>query len=84
MQEVAINLVTVLDTLGITERGVVVMGDGAGADIAARSAMYYPTRVQGVLLLNFHGANNRDNVEKNSLVYQENCTLNMNNVNWMR
>ena len=80
MQEVAIDLVTVLDTLGITDRGVVVMGEGVGANIAARFAMYYPNRVQGVLLMNFHGANNRNIAEKNSLVYQENCALNRNNV----
>ena len=80
MQEVAINLVTVLDMLGITDRGVVVMGEGAGANIAARFAMYYPNRVRGVVLLNFHSANKRDDIDKKKQNYQGNWELNMNNV----
>ena len=52
MNTLAMNLVTVLDQLGVKDRGVVVLGDGAGANIASRFAMYHPNRVYGVVLIN--------------------------------
>jgi protein NDRG1 len=52
MNTLAINLVTVLDQLGVKDRGVVVLGDCAGANIASRFAMYHPNRVYGLVLIN--------------------------------
>merc|ERR1719348_933696 len=45
------EMVTVLDTLGVNNKAVIVMGEGAGADIATRFAMNYPSRVWGVVLI---------------------------------
>eukprot|EP00090_Calanus_glacialis_P013875 TRINITY_DN2250_c0_g1_i2.p1 TRINITY_DN2250_c0_g1~~TRINITY_DN2250_c0_g1_i2.p1 ORF type:complete len:322 (-),score=110.47 TRINITY_DN2250_c0_g1_i2:163-1128(-) len=50
MQMLGMNLVTVLDQLQISR--VVVLGDGAGANIACRFAMCHPSRVHGVVLIN--------------------------------
>ena len=50
MASLGMDLVTVLDQLRINR--VVVMGEGAGANIAARFAMNHPTRVQGLVLVN--------------------------------
>ena len=44
------NLVTVLDQMRIPQ--VVVLGEGAGANIAARFASIHSNRVQGMLLIN--------------------------------
>ena len=50
MQTLGMNLVTVLDQLQVSH--VVVLGNGAGANIACRFAMCHPTRVYGVVLIN--------------------------------
>merc|ERR1711976_693110 len=50
MASLGMDLVTVLDQLRINR--VVVMGEGAGANIAARFAMNHPSRVQGMVLVN--------------------------------
>eukprot|EP00090_Calanus_glacialis_P035219 TRINITY_DN6016_c0_g1_i4.p1 TRINITY_DN6016_c0_g1~~TRINITY_DN6016_c0_g1_i4.p1 ORF type:complete len:319 (-),score=91.45 TRINITY_DN6016_c0_g1_i4:136-1092(-) len=50
MQEIGLNLVTILDQLRIQR--VVALGDGAGAYLAARFAMCHPNRVHGVILIN--------------------------------
>jgi len=50
LANLGMNLVTVLDQLRINR--VVVMGEGAGANIAARFAINHPTRVNGLLLVN--------------------------------
>ena len=80
IQDLAINMVTVLDTLGITDRGVVVMGEGAGANIAARFAMYYPNRVYGAVLINFHNSRTIQNKDKRNQINKNSCALNMTNV----
>ena len=49
LSSLGLNLVTVLDHLRISR--VVVLGAGAGANIAARFAMNHPGRVQGMLLV---------------------------------
>lgn len=49
LSTLGMNLVTVLDHLRISR--VVVLGAGAGANIAARFAMNHPGRVQGMLLV---------------------------------
>jgi len=69
---ISLEMVTVLDTLGVKDRAVIVMGEGAGADIATRFAMYYPSRVWGVLLINSKG--------KKSVKGLDSCALNMKNV----
>ena len=69
---ISLEMVTVLDTLGVKDRAVIVMGEGAGADIATRFAMYYPSRVWGVLLINRKG--------KKSVAGLDSCALNMKNV----
>jgi len=84
MQTLGMNLVTILDQLRVAR--VVVMGDGAGANIAARFAIYHPGRVHGVVLINcsphkgesgflkiFKGS------RKNSKD-EETCKVNINNV----
>ena len=75
MQALGMNLVTVLDHLGVKDRGVVVMGDGAGATIASMFAMYHPHRVYGVVLINrmLKG-------QKKGIDGVENCALNLKNV----
>jgi hypothetical protein len=50
MDTLGMNLVTVLDQLRVAS--VLVLGDGAGANIAARFAMNHPGRVHGVVLIN--------------------------------
>jgi protein NDRG1 len=50
MQMLGMNLVTVLDQLQINR--VMVLGDGAGANMASRFAMCHPSRVHGVVLIN--------------------------------
>jgi len=50
MQAIGLNLVTILDLLRIQR--VVAIGDGAGANIVTRFAMYHPGRVHGVVLIN--------------------------------
>ena len=49
LASLGLNLVTVLDHLRISR--VVLLGAGAGANIAARFAMNHPGRVQGMLLV---------------------------------
>merc|ERR1711892_397862 len=75
MQALGMNLVTVLDHLGVKDRGVVVMGDGAGGSIASMFAIYHPHRVYGVVLINcmFKG-------QKKAIDGVENCALNLKNV----
>jgi len=50
LQKIGMGLVTVLDELRI--QNVVVLGDGAGANIALRFGLCHPTRVEGLVLLN--------------------------------
>jgi len=50
MGSLGLSLVTVLDQLRISR--VVVLGEGAGANIAARFAACHPSRVQGLVLVN--------------------------------
>ena len=78
MNTLAMNLVTVLDQLGVNDRGVVVLGDGAGAYIASRFAMYHPNRVYGVVLINSDTGKGGDC--KTDLRGVENCALNLKNV----
>ena len=78
MNTLAMNLVTVLDQLGVKDRGVVVLGDGAGANIAARFAMYHPKRVYGVMLIDCQLGMGDD--LKKELRGVENCALNLKNV----
>merc|ERR1711892_703297 len=75
MQALGMNLVTVLDHLGVKDRGVVVLGDGAGASIASMFAMYHPNRMYGVVLINrmLKG-------QKKGIDGVENCALNLRNV----
>ena len=49
LADLGMNLVTVLDQLRVSR--VVLLGSGAGANIAARFAMNHPGRVQGMLLV---------------------------------
>ena len=49
MQEMSEAVLGILDILNLTE--VVILGVGAGANIAARFAMNHPGRVQGMLLV---------------------------------
>ena len=49
LSALGLNLVNILDQLRVSR--VVLMGSGAGANIAARFAMNHPGRVQGVLLV---------------------------------
>ena len=49
LADLGMNLVTVLDQLRISR--VVLLGLGAGANIAARFAMNHPGRVEGMLLV---------------------------------
>ena len=69
---ISLEMVTVLDTLGVKDRAVIAMGEGAGADIATRFAMYYPSRVWGVLLINRIGKGSVSGLDK--------CALNLKNV----
>lgn len=50
LSQLGMNLVSVLDHLRVNR--VVVLGEGAGANIAARFAANHPTRVAGIMLLN--------------------------------
>lgn len=50
LQKIGMGLVTVLDELRI--QNVVVLGDGAGANIALRFGLCHPTRVEGLVLIN--------------------------------
>eukprot|EP00092_Neocalanus_flemingeri_P002791 GFUD01002988.1.p1 GENE.GFUD01002988.1~~GFUD01002988.1.p1 ORF type:complete len:301 (-),score=93.37 GFUD01002988.1:107-1009(-) len=50
MQELGLNLVTVLDHLRISR--VVGLGDGAGANIITRFGMCHPSRVHGLVAIN--------------------------------
>merc|ERR1711892_1370222 len=75
MQALGMNLVTVLDHLGVKDRGVVVLGDGAGASIASMFAMYHPHRVYGVVLIN-----RKLKGQKKGIDGVENCALNLKNV----
>jgi len=53
MHQLGLNLVTVLDILRIKQ--IVILGDGAGANIATRFAIFHPTRVHGLVALNCCG-----------------------------
>jgi len=53
VEKIGLGLVTVLDQLQI--KNVVVMGEGAGANIALRFGMYHPTRTSGLVLLQCSG-----------------------------
>jgi len=81
MHTLGMSLVTVLDQLRISR--VVVLGDGAGANIAARFAMYHPGRVHGVVLVNCSPDKAESSIfkmfRKNSKE-EETCKLNMVNV----
>jgi len=50
MDKLGLNLITILDQLKI--KTAVVMGDGAGANLALRFGMNHPTRTSGLVLLN--------------------------------
>jgi len=50
MQTMSLGLVNVLDYLRISQ--AVVLGEGAGANIALRFALHHPSRVQGIVLVN--------------------------------
>jgi len=50
LQKLGLNLVTVLDQLQV--KHVVVLGDGAGANIACWFAMFHPRRASGLVLVN--------------------------------
>jgi hypothetical protein len=49
LEKIGLGLVTVLDQLQI--KTVVVMGEGAGANIALRFGMFHPTRTAGLVLV---------------------------------
>jgi len=53
MDEIGLNLVTVLDSLRV--RQVIGLGDGAGANILLRFAMNHPSRVLGIVAINTEG-----------------------------
>jgi alpha-beta hydrolase superfamily lysophospholipase len=84
MQTLGMNLVTVLDQLRVSH--VVVLGDGAGANIACRFAMCHPTRVHGVVLINCNpdkggsGILNMFNGGRKNLKGKARYELNLNNV----
>lgn len=50
MQNLGLNMVTVLDQLRVQQ--VVVLGEGAGANIGTRFAMWHPARCHGVVAIN--------------------------------
>lgn len=50
MQDLGLNLVTILDLLRIQQ--VVLLGDGAGANILLRFAICHPTRSHGLVAMN--------------------------------
>lgn len=50
LDTIALGLVNILDYLRISR--VLILGDGAGANIALRFAMSHPSRVHGVVLIN--------------------------------
>jgi len=50
MQDLGLNLVTVLDLLRVSQ--VVLLGEGAGANIFMRFAICHPTRVHGLVAVN--------------------------------
>lgn len=81
MHTLGMNLVTVLDQLRVSR--VVVLGDGAGANIAARFAMYHPGRVHGAVLINCSPNKAENSIfkmfRKNSKE-EETCKVNMVNV----
>ncbi|RWS11352.1 uncharacterized protein B4U79_04755 [Dinothrombium tinctorium] len=54
MQEIGEDLVHVLNFFNI--KYCVVMGEGAGANIAARFVMSFPDRALGAILINFHAS----------------------------
>jgi len=81
LQAISINLVTVLDQLRVSR--VVVLGDGAGANIACRFAMFHPSRVHGVVLVNCNpnkGGNAMLSIFKGRKNSMEACKLNLKNV----
>eukprot|EP00088_Acartia_fossae_P013757 TRINITY_DN1727_c0_g1_i1.p1 TRINITY_DN1727_c0_g1~~TRINITY_DN1727_c0_g1_i1.p1 ORF type:complete len:330 (-),score=81.83 TRINITY_DN1727_c0_g1_i1:770-1759(-) len=49
LEKLSLNLVTVLDQMQI--KNVVLIGDGAGANIALRFGLFHPTRTSGLILL---------------------------------
>jgi len=50
IKDLALNLVSILDSLRITQ--VIGIGDGAGANIITRFAMAHPSRVHGICTIN--------------------------------
>lgn len=54
MQCLGLNLVTILDQLRVQQ--VMVLGDGAGANIGTRFAMCHPSRCHGVVAINCSAA----------------------------
>ena len=50
LEDLALNLVTVLDQLRVSR--VMALGDGAGGNIVLRFGMCHAARVHGVILLN--------------------------------
>ena len=60
MNTLAMNL----DQLGVKDRWVVVLGDGAGANIAYRFGMYHPNRVYVVVLINCDPGTGQMNVQQ--------------------
>lgn len=53
VEKIGLGLVTILDQMQI--KNVVVMGEGAGANIALRFGMFHPTRTSGLVLLQCAG-----------------------------
>lgn len=66
MQDLGMDLVTVLDQLKI--QTVVAMGDGAGANIVMQFAMSHPGRVWGVVLINSSATEGPDAVDRGTLL----------------
>jgi len=80
MQDLGLNLVTVLDLLRINQ--VVLFGDGAGANILMRFAICHPTRTHGLVAFNCTGEaslKKRVNLLKEKVKKSETKSLNKKN-----
>jgi len=81
MQDLGLNLVTVLDLLRINQ--VVLLGDGAGANILMRFAICHPTRTHGLVAVNCTAEaslGKRMNIIKDKIKKSETKSLNKKNV----
>jgi len=81
MQELGLNLVTILDLLRINQ--VVLLGDGAGANILMRFAICHPTRTHGLVAVNCSGEaslGKRLHIVKDKIKKSESKSLNKKNV----